>query len=101
MRPRNHGVQNSADAGVSFIMTEHIAARRSQAGDVWPASSGSWLRAIQKLGFKGIHHDDLYPHVVKRFGENEVGVWPSKPATTSSSFPRLLAHNAPRQPFGG
>ena len=71
--------KHAVDAGVSFIMTEHIAVPSVTGGSMLPASverklATSWIR--EKLGFKGIlTTDDLwYPHVVKRFGENEVAV---------------------------
>jgi len=69
----------AVDAGVSFIMTEHIAVPSVTAGSMLPASvekklATTWIR--EKLGFTGIlTTDDLwYAHVVKRFGENEVAV---------------------------
>ena len=71
--------KHAVDAGVSFIMTEHIAVPSVTGGSMLPASverklATGWIR--EKLGFKGIlTTDDLwYPHVVKRFGENEVAV---------------------------
>jgi len=71
--------RHAVDAGVSFIMTEHIAVPSVTGGSMLPASverklATNWIR--EKLGFKGIlTTDDLwYPHVVKRFGENEVAV---------------------------
>jgi beta-glucosidase-like glycosyl hydrolase len=71
--------QQAIDAGVSFIMTEHIAVPSITGGSMLPASvekklATTWIR--EKLGFKGIlTTDDLwYAHVVKRFGENEVAV---------------------------
>ena len=69
----------AVDAGVSFIMTEHIAVPSITGGSMLPASvekklATTWIR--EKLGFTGVlTTDDLwYPHVVKRFGENEVAV---------------------------
>jgi beta-N-acetylhexosaminidase len=71
--------KHAVDAGVSFIMTEHIAVPSVTGGSMLPASverqlATTWIR--EKLGFTGIlTTDDLwYPHVVKRFGENEVAV---------------------------
>jgi beta-N-acetylhexosaminidase len=71
--------KHAVDAGVSFIMTEHIAVPSITGGSMLPASvekklATTWIR--EKLGFKGIlTTDDLwYAHVVKRFGENEVAV---------------------------
>ncbi|MCX6561774.1 MAG: hypothetical protein NTZ26_14825, partial [Candidatus Aminicenantes bacterium] len=71
--------KSAVDAGVSFIMTEHIAVPSVTGGSMLPASvekklATDWIRG--KLGFKGlVTSDDLwYPHVVKRFGENEVAV---------------------------
>jgi beta-N-acetylhexosaminidase len=69
----------AVDAGVSFIMTEHIAVPSITGGSMLPASvekklATTWIR--EKLGFTGVlTTDDLwYAHVVKRFGENEVAV---------------------------
>lgn len=69
----------AVDAGVSFIMTEHIAVPSITGGSMLPASvekklATTWIR--EKLGFTGLlTTDDLcYPHVVARFGENEVAV---------------------------
>jgi len=69
----------AVDAGVSFIMTEHIAVPSVTGGSMLPASvekklATTWIR--EKLGFTGIlTTDDLwYAHVVRRFGENEVAV---------------------------
>jgi beta-N-acetylhexosaminidase len=71
--------EHAVKAGVSFVMTEHIAVPSIAGGSMLPASvekklATSWIRG--KLGFKGIlTTDDLwYAHVVKRFGENEVAV---------------------------
>lgn len=61
------------DAGVAFIMTEHIAVPSLTSGSDLPASVNKtliieWLR--NRLGFKGvITTDDMwYEKVVKRFG---------------------------------
>ncbi|MDD8026627.1 MAG: glycoside hydrolase family 3 N-terminal domain-containing protein [Acidobacteriota bacterium] len=71
--------KHAVDAGVSFIMTEHIAVPSITGGSMLPASvekklATDWIRG--KLGFQGLlTSDDLwYPHVVERFGENEVAV---------------------------
>jgi beta-N-acetylhexosaminidase len=67
------------DAGVTFIMTEHIAVPSVADGSRLPASvernlATGWIR--DKLGFKGIlTTDDLwYDHVIRRFGPEEVAV---------------------------
>jgi len=67
------------DAGVDFMMTEHIAVPSVTDGSDMPASvekklATGWIR--DKLGFKGVlTSDDLwYDHVVKRFGAEEVAV---------------------------
>ncbi len=67
------------DAGVDFVMTEHIAVPSVADGSELPASverklATGWLR--DKLGFRGIlTTDDLwYDHVVERFGREEVAV---------------------------
>jgi len=67
------------DAGVDFMMTEHIAVPSVTDGSDLPASverklATGWIR--DKLGFTGIlTSDDLwYDHVVKRFGAEEVAV---------------------------
>jgi len=67
------------DAGVAFVMSEHIAIPSVTGGSELPASvekklATEWLR--DKLGFKGIlTTDDLwYDHVIKRFGPVEVAV---------------------------
>jgi beta-N-acetylhexosaminidase len=69
----------AVDAGVDFIMTEHIAVPSIAGGSDLPASVErklvtDWIRG--KLGFKGIlTTDDLwYDHVVKRFGAEEVAI---------------------------
>jgi len=71
--------KHAVDAGVDFIMTEHIAVPSVTGGSELPASvekklATGWIR--DKLGFKGIlTTDDLwYDHVVKRFGAEEVAV---------------------------
>lgn len=70
-----HGI----DAGVDFVMSEHIAVPRATQGSSLPASVEprlvqGWLR--DSLGFRGIlTSDDLwYDHVVARFGAEEVAV---------------------------
>jgi beta-N-acetylhexosaminidase len=67
------------DAGVDFVMTEHIAVPAAADGSELPASVEGklvtgWLKG--KLGFKGIvTSDDLwYDHVIARFGAEEVAV---------------------------
>ena len=67
------------DAGVDFVMTEHIAVPSAADGSELPASVEGklvtgWLKG--KLGFKGIvTSDDLwYDHVIARFGAEEVAV---------------------------
>jgi beta-N-acetylhexosaminidase len=67
------------DAGVTFIMTEHIAVPSVTEGSRLPASveeklATGWIR--DKLGFKGIlTTDDLwYDQVINRFGQEEVAV---------------------------
>ena len=71
--------QLAVDAGVAFIMSEHIAVPSITGGSMLPASvekklATTWIR--DRLGFTGIlTTDDLwYPHVVKRFGDNDVAV---------------------------
>ncbi len=71
--------KHAVDAGVDFIMTEHIAVPSVTGGSDLPASvekklATDWVRG--KLGFQGIlTTDDLwYDHVVKRFGAEEVAV---------------------------
>jgi beta-N-acetylhexosaminidase len=71
--------KNSVDAGVSFIMTEHIAVPGATGGSELPASvEPALVHGVirEKLGFKGIiTTDDLwYDHVVARFGQEEVAV---------------------------
>jgi beta-N-acetylhexosaminidase len=67
------------EAGVDFVMSEHIAVPSVTGGSELPASvekklATDWLRG--KLGFRGIlTSDDLwYDHVVMRFGAEEVAV---------------------------
>ena len=67
------------EAGVDFVMSEHIAVPSVTDGSELPASvekklATDWLRG--KLGFRGIlTSDDLwYDHVIKRFGAEEVAV---------------------------
>jgi beta-N-acetylhexosaminidase len=74
-RAFKHGI----DAGVDFVMTEHIAVPSVTDGSDLPASVEAklvtgWLKG--KLGFKGVvTSDDLwYDHVVARFGAEEVAV---------------------------
>jgi len=67
------------EAGVDFVMTEHIAVPSVTGGSDLPASVEGklvtgWLKG--RLGFKGVvTSDDLwYDHVVARFGAEEVAV---------------------------
>jgi beta-N-acetylhexosaminidase len=67
------------EAGVDFVMSEHIAVPSVTEGSKLPASVEKklvtgWLR--DRLGFKGIlTTDDLwYDNVIKRFGAEEVAV---------------------------
>jgi len=67
------------EAGVSYVMSEHIAVPSVTDGSELPASvegklASGWLK--DKLGFQGIlTTDDLwYEHVVKRFGATEVAL---------------------------
>lgn len=71
--------QFAIDAGVDFVMSEHIAVPSVTEGSELPASVeeklvSGWLR--DRLGFEGIlTSDDLwYEHVVERFGAEEVAV---------------------------
>jgi beta-N-acetylhexosaminidase len=71
--------KKAIDAGVTFVMTEHIIVPSMTNGSDLPASverqlATGWLR--DRLGFKGLlTTDDLwYDHVVKRFGAVQVGV---------------------------
>jgi beta-N-acetylhexosaminidase len=68
--------QKAIDAGVVYIMSEHIAVPSVTGGTDLPASvekalAADWLR--DRLGFKGIlTTDDMwYPKVVERFGAVE------------------------------
>jgi beta-N-acetylhexosaminidase len=67
------------DAGVAFVMSEHIQIPALTPGSELPASvepklASYWLR--ERLGFQGVlTTDDLwYPKVVKRFGAEKAGV---------------------------
>jgi beta-N-acetylhexosaminidase len=71
--------KHAIDAGVDFVMSEHIAIPSVTEGSDLPASveprlASGWLR--DRLGFQGIlTSDDLwYDHVVERFGAEEVAV---------------------------
>jgi len=71
--------KHAIEAGVDFIMTEHIAVPSVTGGSELPASVEhklvtDWLKG--KLGFKGVvTSDDLwYDHVVNRFGAEDVAV---------------------------
>jgi beta-N-acetylhexosaminidase len=71
--------KQAIDAGVTFVMTEHIAVPSVTGGSDLPASvekklATGWLR--DRLGFKGVlTTDDLwYDHVIKRFGPVEVAI---------------------------
>jgi beta-N-acetylhexosaminidase len=71
--------KHAIDAGVDFVMSEHIAVPSVTEGSELPASvekklATGWLR--DKLGFKGIlTTDDLwYDNVVQRFGTEEVAI---------------------------
>jgi beta-N-acetylhexosaminidase len=71
--------KHAIDAGVTFVMTEHIAVPSVTDGSDLPASvekklATGWLR--DKLGFKGVlTTDDLwYDQVIKRFGPEDVAV---------------------------
>jgi beta-N-acetylhexosaminidase len=73
------GFKEAIDAGVDFVMSEHIAVPAVTEGSELPASVeaklvSGWLR--DRLGFQGIlTSDDLwYEHVVERFGAEEVTV---------------------------
>ena len=71
--------QYAVDAGVDFMMTEHIAVPSVADGSMLPASvEPKLVKGIirDKLGFKGIiTSDDLwYDHVIARFGKEEVAV---------------------------
>ena len=69
----------AVDAGVDFVMTEHIAVPSAAEGSSLPASVEGrlvtgWLK--DKLGFKGVvTTDDLwYEHVIQRFGPVEIAL---------------------------
>ncbi len=71
--------KQAIEAGVAYVMSEHIAVPSVTDGSELPASvegklASGWLR--DKLGFQGIlTSDDLwYDQVVKRFGAAEVAV---------------------------
>jgi beta-N-acetylhexosaminidase len=71
--------KEAIDAGVTFIMTEHIAVPSAADGSELTASvekklATGWIR--DRLGFKGLlTTDDLwYDHVIKRFGAVDVAV---------------------------
>jgi beta-N-acetylhexosaminidase len=71
--------KHAIDAGVTFVMSEHIAVPSVAEGSKLPASvekklATGWLR--DRLGFKGVlTTDDLwYDHVIKRFGPVEVAI---------------------------
>ncbi len=71
--------QAAVDAGVAFIMTEHIAVPSVTGGSFLPASvEPKLVKGIirDKLGFEGIiTTDDLwYDHVTARFGREEVAI---------------------------
>lgn len=71
--------QKAIDAGVTFVMSEHIQIPSVTGGSVLPASAEAqlattWLR--DRLGFEGVlTTDDLwYEKVVERFGAERAGV---------------------------
>jgi beta-N-acetylhexosaminidase len=71
--------KHAIDAGVDFVMTEHIAVPSVTGGSELPASVEKklvtdWLKG--KLGFKGVvTSDDLwYDNVINRFGAEDVAV---------------------------
>lgn len=71
--------KKAIEAGVPFMMTEHISVPSITDGSDLPASvekklATGWIR--EKLGFRGLlTSDDLwYDDVIKRFGAAEVGV---------------------------
>ncbi len=71
--------QYAVDAGVDFIMTEHVAVPSVTGGSSLPASvEKKLIKGIirDKLGFQGIiTSDDLwYDHVTARFGKEDVAV---------------------------
>jgi beta-N-acetylhexosaminidase len=92
------------DAGVTYVMTEHVAVPSVTGGSNRPASVEKelvtgWLK--EKLGFNGIiTSDDLwYPHVIERFGPVKVCVMAVqaghdavlKPADTVAAIDGLAA----------
>ena len=86
--------KKAIDAGVTFVMTEHIIVPSMTNGSDLPASverqlATGWLR--DRLGFKGLlTTDDLwYDHVVKRFGAVQVGVKALQAGTTCYSSPKM------------
>jgi beta-N-acetylhexosaminidase len=71
--------KQAIDAGVTFIMSEHIAVPSITDGSKLPASvekklATGWIR--DRLGFEGIlTTDDLwYDHIIERFGPVEIAV---------------------------
>ena len=71
--------RHAIEAGVDFVMSEHIAVPSVTGGSDLPASveaklATGWLR--DRLGFEGIltSVDLWYDHVVERFGAEEVAV---------------------------
>jgi beta-N-acetylhexosaminidase len=71
--------RSAIDAGVAFVMSEHIQIPALTEGSELPASveprlASYWLR--ERLGFQGVlTTDDLwYPKVVTRFGAEKAGV---------------------------
>lgn len=73
------GFKAAIDAGVTYVMSEHVCVPSVTGGSDRPASVEKalvtdWLKG--KLGFKGIlTSDDMwYPHVIERFGSVKVCV---------------------------
>jgi beta-N-acetylhexosaminidase len=71
--------KSAIDAGVDFIMTEHIAVPAAAAGSMNPASvEPKLIKGVirERLGFEGvITSDDLwYDHVIAAFGKEDVAV---------------------------
>lgn len=68
----------AVDAGVDFMMTEHIAVPGVTGNDMTASVEPKLARDVVrgKLGFKGIlTSDDLwYDHVIERFGKEDVAV---------------------------
>ena len=71
--------KKAIEAGVPFIMTEHISVPSITGGSDLPASvekklATGWIR--ERLGFQGLlTSDDLwYDSVIERFGKDQVGV---------------------------